>query len=179
MKRNGYWLLTLYLAITVFCGLCQNAWALNLDEGLAHKRAGDQYLKQNHTIDAIREYKKAIEFNPKSTTAYFNLAIAYFLEKNLPEAISALEVLTQLDPKDVEARYNLASLKLYEGKWEEAVLDFEQAQSCSPPASSFAPLIDQALEYIKELSALNSASRALALFALQSEQNLTPGTITI
>lgn len=112
--------------------------------------SGDFYLRAGNTSLAIQEYEKALKKSP-SPSIYFNLAIAYYQEGRLTEAISALEQFNQLAGDDVEAHYNLGCLWLYKGNFEKAAFYFRRANSCSHQASSFTPLIQQGLELIEDL----------------------------
>lgn len=177
-KNKTMWYLVWLLAI--FIVYPSSGWSkiVPASKAIDSKILGDHYLRQGNARLAIEEYKKGVTLNPSSTATYFNLSIAYFSEKNLPEAISALDKLLQLDSHDTEAWYNLACLKLYEGKLEEAALYLKKAYFCCD-SSSFATKIDSAFEYIKELSTLPSPAQALALFTLQLQQGLTPTPVML
>lgn len=139
--------------------------------------SGDQYLKAGEVTLAIREYKRAVVINPASTATYFNLAIAYYQDKNIEGAISALEKIAELNPLDVEAQYNLACLWLYQKDLNRAKSHFEKAKACCDGNPEFATLTRQGLEYLDEIQKMDSSAQALALFLLQFQQGLTPAPI--
>ncbi len=135
-----------------------------------YKEAGDNYLRSGKSAFAIGEYKKALELNPGSTAVTFNLAIAYYKERNLKETISALEKIIQLDPNDYEAYYNLGCLKLYGRNFEAARDCFKKAQACYGANPDFACTIEDTLAFVGKLKTLDPQTRnAIILsFAAQS-----------
>lgn len=149
----------------------------DIGKALKFKVAADNYLKEGKTELAIREYEEAIERNPASAATHFNLAIAYYLEKNMAGAISALEKVVELNPLDVEAHYNLACLWLYQKDLDKAKSYFEKAKGCCDGNPQFTSLTRQGLEYLNEIQNIDSSAQALALFLLQFQQGLTPEPI--
>ncbi len=135
-----------------------------------YKEAGDNYLRSDKSTLAIGEYKKALELNPSSTAVCFNLAIAYYKERNLKETISILEKLVQLDPNDYEAYYNLGCLKLYERNFDAARDYFQRAGACCEADQNFTSIIEQTLEFAGKLQSLDPQTQDTILlsFAAQS-----------
>ncbi len=160
------------LAILAICfsspelGWCQIVRGRSAPEqALLRKLTGDCYLSQGKISRSIEEYKKALLLNSHSTATYFNLAIAYYAQRNLEGATSALEELLKINEQDVEAWYNLACLNLYQQDTEKAKLHFEKAKLCCDCNSKFVPLIMQGLEFLNELK--NSGHQDLILLLLQ------------
>ena len=100
-------------------------------------------------------------------TAYFNLAIAYYAQRNIRAAAENLERVLGFDPADGEARYNLACLRLYQGDVEEAKLQFEKAVFCCFSHSIFGRKSREALELIHQFSLLDVSTQELLLFVTQ------------
>ena len=147
-------------------GFCQPT---DSQKVLEHKLAADNHLRRGDTALAVEEYDRAIALNPSSTALYFNLAIAFFSEKKLKEASSALEKLVELDPEDVEAHYNLACLSLYQRDLEKAVSHLEKAKLCCHRDSQFAAPVQQSFAFIGELQKLDPLSRELVLLLIQRD----------
>lgn len=122
-----------------------------------YKEAGDIYLRSGKSAIAIGEYKKALELNPGSTAVTFNLAIAYYKERDLKATISVLEKLVQFDPNDTEAYYNLGCLKLY-GR------NFEAARHCFKKARA-----EQTLEFVDKLRSLDPQTQSAVLLSLATQ----------
>lgn len=144
-----------------------------------HKILGDHYLRNGKTSSAISEYQKALRINPNSEATYFNLAIAFYTERNMDSAISALGEVLKLNPADIEAQYNLACLKLYQRKIDNAKIHFEKAKECCPQNSSFIPLIQQGLDFVNDLEKTDSSTQALALFLMQLGEGLNPAPVAL
>jgi tetratricopeptide (TPR) repeat protein len=175
MKRYAIWI---GLVVTGLVLSPQLGWCKASGAGFEHhKVSGDRYLKAGEIASAIQEYQKAVAINPKSTATHFNLAIAYYLDKDMVGAISALEKIVELNPLDVEAQYNLACLWLYQKDLNKAKYHFEKAKACCDGLPRFASLTRQGLEYVNELHSIDSSTQALALFLLQFQQGMTPEPI--
>lgn len=136
-------------------------------QALEHKMAADGLLRKGLSSQAIVEYQKALELDPSSTATCFNLAIAYYAERNIKGARLALEKLVALDPKDVEAQYNLACLSLCEKDVEKALLHLECAKNYCPMDSGFTPFIQNAFLFIEELKSMDGRTRETVFLLLQ------------
>jgi tetratricopeptide (TPR) repeat protein len=70
---------------------------------------------------AIKLYKKALEFNPKSETALVNSAVAYFQNKQLDLAVETFKQVLSYNPTQQKALFNLAMIYRIQGKDDEAL----------------------------------------------------------
>ena len=61
--------------------------------------------------EAIADYDKAIELNPKDADTYYNRGAAKNHLKQHKEAIADYDKAIELDPKDADAYYNRGSKK--------------------------------------------------------------------
>ena len=151
-------LITLVLICNPSAGWSQQITATQ-EKGLHFKISGDHSLLAGNTSVAIAEYQKALKFIPQSSTTYFNLAIAFYAEKNIDGTASALEEVLKLNPKDIEAHYNLACLRIYQRNLQAAKLHFEQAKLCClKKNSTFLPSIQQGLEFLAEIQKYDAKS---------------------
>jgi Flp pilus assembly protein TadD len=140
---------------------------------------GHIYLNEGNTRSAIEAYRKALSESPDSPSVLFNLAIAYYVEKDLLNAASALEKLLSLEPEDAEAHYNLGHVLLLQKNIGGARLHLEKAGKLPGCPSRFQPLIRQGLALIGDLENLDPFRRDLAFFVLQNQAGLTPASVTI
>ena len=105
------------------------AWALcGLTVAVAHAQSsvsadaiernnrGAALLKDGKTVEAVAEFRKAVELAPGHATARANLAYAYEQSGQLEEAMGAYRKLLDLEPKNVTARNNLATLYSRSGR---------------------------------------------------------------
>ena len=87
--------------------------------------------------DAILDYTKALEFNPKMTDAYYNRAKILLSRKDienpdLNRAISDLEKSLELDPNFVQALYAMAAALKKVEKYNEALSYLDRAIELEP-----------------------------------------------
>ncbi len=111
--------------------------------------------------EAIADLRKAIELNPRLTTAHFLLG-KWIAGKDTNEAVSHLCRCLELDPKYPEAITCRAHVNIWLGKYREALADAKAALQLDPKdtfarqlhawASASLGEVDQALHELKELS---------------------------
>ena len=70
-----------------------------------------QFLFLNEKYDqAVEEFKKAIQDDPKDVESYYNLGVVYEAKNMLKEAKEAFEKALDLDPKHKLAEAHLSKL---------------------------------------------------------------------
>ncbi len=95
-------------------------------------------------------YEKALELDPKSSTAHDGLGLIHMYEGNYDEAIHHLEMALELKPGINHAFYNLGLAHLKKGNKTEALSYFDRFKS-TPSYLQFSPVEKEKLEkYIKE-----------------------------
>lgn len=85
-----------------------------------HYDSGWAYLDQNLYDEAIYEFEKCIEIDPKFIRAYCNLGVIYFKKKAYTQAINQLKAAIKIDPHYKQAYFNLGLAYLKTGKYEDA-----------------------------------------------------------
>jgi Flp pilus assembly protein TadD len=138
---------------------------LNLDAGRTHA--------------AIESYQKALALFPDSPAVLFNLAIAFYLERDMQGAAAALEKMVSLEPEDAEALYNLGHVLLLQKKTGKAKEAFMRAEALPQCPAKFRELIQQGLALIGNLESLDPISRDLAFFVIQNQAGMTPAPVAI
>ena len=149
-----------------FCGQSDPS-PVQIAQALRHKNSADAFLRRDQVSLAIGEYQKAVALNPRSTAAYFNLAVAYYSEKNWKGAKRALRKVLALDKHDAEARYNLACLSLREGNLEGAGRGFKRVLKNSPVDSAFRPLAAKGLRFVDRIKKEDPGNRTILLRLLR------------
>ena len=167
MKRNVYNLMTI-IGVWAFLS-STSAYGQTFGE---YKEAGDTYLRSGKSAFAIGEYKKALELNPGSTPVYFNLAIAHYSERNIPQTIKTLEKLASISPHDAEVQYNLGCLYIYIADLEKSKQCFEKARLCCAETPIFGELAQQSLLFVNQVEKLDPSRRQALLILFQ--KGLTP-----
>lgn len=130
LEPDGYfWLGLAYdeldqsdLAIVAYRKSQTQASIVGMDSSELHTNLGNTLLKTRHVDEAIAEYRRAIELEPKTTAARLNLARA-LLAKDQPQ--QALETLDQCN----QAGAPQAQLHYYRAKSLKALGKFPEAQA--------------------------------------------------
>src|SRR5688572_20668662 len=95
----------------------------------AHARRGDKTYEEGRYPDAETSYRKALELNPKASTAY-NLANSMFLQNRIPEAISEYQKAVQsADKPDVKAKafYNMGNAYFQNNEFEKSIGAYKES----------------------------------------------------
>lgn len=115
----------------------------------AHLGLGIGLSQEGRIEEAIREYKKALQLNPKVGEAYLNLSYAYLNLGRLEEAIDASKRAIVLQPKLASAAHNNLGLAYFEqGLLDEAQEEFQHAISLK--LGNDAPYYNLGLIYDRE-----------------------------
>jgi tetratricopeptide (TPR) repeat protein len=93
---------------------------------------GTIYSKSGKLTEAISDFNKAIELNPKDAVAYNNRGNAYGKSGKLTEAILDFNKAIELNPKYDEAHNNRGNAYSDSGKLTEAISDYNKAIELNP-----------------------------------------------
>ena len=101
-----------------------------------HELSDEIFEVQNRYDEAIAEYNKAIELNPRAPDLHFRLGRAILLAghntDSLPKAAAAFQDELKLNPEDGACEFQLGQIAQVEGKKPEAKAHFEKALALSP-----------------------------------------------
>jgi tetratricopeptide (TPR) repeat protein len=101
-----------------------------------HELSAEIFEVQNRFDDAISEYRKAIELNPRAPDLHFRLGRALLLQNHNPETLeqAASEFRSELglSPEDASCEFQLGQIAQVETKSEDAKGHFERALKLSP-----------------------------------------------
>src|ERR1700730_3703912 len=94
-------------SLLVVCFLA--VFARGADQALEHHRNLGKAFFENPTthVEAIAEFKKALDLSPNSTREKLNYALALPHRNRVPEAITLLEQVQRLDPSLPHTWFNL------------------------------------------------------------------------
>jgi Tfp pilus assembly protein PilF len=106
----------------VFPGVVQEAY-FNL---------GVYYNDNGRAGEAIEQFKKAIEINPRYAMAHNNLGIAYTKNGMLNEAVYEYEQALAINPRHAKAHYNLGVIYFRQGDFDRAMVKFKDAIALNP-----------------------------------------------
>jgi tetratricopeptide (TPR) repeat protein len=122
-------------AATVILFIITFSGSLTAQTVRSHISEGNQVYKKGHFTDAEVEYKKALEKNPKSKEAQFNLGNSYYKQQRFDEALKEYGN-TGSEMKSPEERaetyYNLGNTLYSSNKFQEAVEAYKRSLKLNP-----------------------------------------------
>jgi tetratricopeptide (TPR) repeat protein len=98
-------------------------------------RQGTNQYKEDKYVDSEIAYRKALEKDPKSYEAKFNLADALYKQKKIDESLKILEDLekTQSDPNRLSQLYhNKGNIYFAANKLDESITNYKKALKYNP-----------------------------------------------
>ena len=162
--------IALAIALLLFIGIgVVQAQDESVNVAMKHNREGAELLSQGNMDDALEEFQKAVELNPKDPVAQRNVAYVLDRQGKVEEAIDAYKQAIELDPKNLLAYNNLGVLYDKEGKYDEAIWQLENALSVNPSD----PTTLKNLENAKKSKAVMQ-ERENQLAALRREVDIQP-----
>ncbi len=97
-----------------------------------HVEKATDYGLKGRFQEAIAEYQKAIETNPRSEIAYLGLSGIYNVLKEYPKAESYCKKALEIDPDFAEAHAALGGIYIGSGQYQQAVFSCNKALEISP-----------------------------------------------
>lgn len=94
-----------------------------------YKLRAETYVRLNRHPDAIADYSKVIEINPKDESAYGRRGFLYSEQQKYTEAIADFTKIIELNPKDFNAYYNRGLAYKAIGKNKQAYADGAKAKA--------------------------------------------------
>ena len=121
------------IAGAFFCfGGCAEVQKPGLDAGFYTKR-GVEFQLNGQCEEAMSDFNRAIEKDPKHVEAYFNRGLAYAQgEDQDDQAISDFNKVIELDPKHASAYNNRGLLHMNSRRYDQAISDFDTAIGITP-----------------------------------------------
>jgi tetratricopeptide (TPR) repeat protein len=167
MRRLFLCILALILLLPLLTSSCSGL-------ALIHIKQGDGYAAKGQTAQAIAEYGKAIELNPKAAAAYCGRGSVYFEQSQWTSAIDDLSTAVELDPnlaanlnpKRITAYYNRGQDYNESQRYDLAVLDLSKAIELDPDSASARMYSERGkanLELGKIVPARNDYNRVMEL----------------
>ena len=98
----------------------------------AYFNLGVYYNDNGRAGEAIEQFKKAIEINPRYAMAHNNLGIAYTKNGMLDKAIYEYEQALAINPRHAKAHYNLGVVYFSQGNFDRAMVKFKDAIALNP-----------------------------------------------
>lgn len=129
--RSGFstWILLL-VALPLTSG-CANMDTAPMD-ARAYTLRGRAYWKTGQYDQAIAEYNKALEINPRLDLAYYGRGIAYGSKAEYDRAISDFTKAVEIDPRFALAYSLRGSAYWKTGQYDQAIADYTKALEIDP-----------------------------------------------
>jgi len=102
------------------------------DMSVAYGSLGVALQRESQLEQAIRNYHKALFYNPYSIETNYALAGAYFEKGRLHDAIKYYSQTLKLDPNSPQAHYMIGNVLVKQEKFEEAVIHYNEALRLKP-----------------------------------------------
>lgn len=102
------------------------------DEAAQRNNLGASLLQQGKMAEAIAEFQKAVDLDPKYAAAHLNLAYAYDRHGQVDMAMVQYQKVIDLQPQNLFAHNNLGVLYDKQGRYQEAIEAFERALQIDP-----------------------------------------------
>jgi len=93
---------------------------------------GNSFLSMSKYANAIDDFNRALQFNPKFAPAYANRASIYIAKGKYELAMADCNTAIELDPKLSYAYSNRAIASTHLGQFEQAVSDVQMAVKLNP-----------------------------------------------
>lgn len=134
------------LSISLVCG-CITTTKLKQTWGdiEMYVQQGRLYMSKGQYDQAISEFNKALEINPKYVNAYLYRGIAYMQKGQHDQAISEFNSLLRLKPGLATAYRGLGGAYGHKGQYDQAISAFNKAIEINP--KSFQAYNDRAVSY--------------------------------
>ena len=95
-------------------------------------KRGVNYLEQGKYEQAIGNFNKAIELNPKYANAYYNRGVAYYSKGEYDKAIADYTKAIELNPKFAKAYNDRGIAYKNKGEYDKAIADYTKAIELNP-----------------------------------------------
>ncbi len=92
----------------------------------------DTFLNRRTSLEAIKSFEKAIEFDPYFVEAYSNLAAVIYQQGEVKKAIELYEKTIELRPGVALSYYNLGNLYAQEGDYSQAIRNWQKTLRVDP-----------------------------------------------
>jgi tetratricopeptide (TPR) repeat protein len=126
MKNASYKIIWIILPIVLF-------FLFSCVKGAAfYARRGNDYANKGQYDEAISNYNKALEINPRLAEAYESRGIAYGKKGQCNQAISDYTKALEINPRDVWAYNNRGFAYGERGQYDEAISDYNKALEINP-----------------------------------------------
>jgi tetratricopeptide (TPR) repeat protein len=109
----------------------EQAISINFDMAEAHYKRGNMLSRLGRFDEALVSYDRAIALNPNDAAAHNNRGIAFYYLGRIDDALDSFGRVIVLKPS-ADAYNNYANILRDQGRFEEALLNYDQAVALDP-----------------------------------------------
>lgn len=138
----------------------------NPESADAHTSLGWALFQKGQYNEALAEYKRAIDIEPKHFRAQYDLGLAYAKVEKWDRAIDQFQTAVQINPNNFQPHYDLALAYESTGKLDEAGKELDLAYKLNPGSVDIIYVMGRVYE--------KQGDRSKAIFQYQSALSLDP-----
>jgi len=120
-----FWLL---IGMVLLLAAGSDTMQTELNDAVAYNNRGNAYSDKGQYDQAISDYTKALEINPRYARPYYNRGSAYARKGQYDQAISDYTKALEINPRYARAYYNRGSAYARKGQYDKAWEDVHKAQ---------------------------------------------------
>lgn len=130
---RNFVILLLLIVLGVFAGNppVEAQHDTSVDDAVEHFNKGNAFYGEGKYDEAIEQFKKALDHNPKDASSHFGLGNSYFLKKDYDTALKHYGEVVKLKPEYSKVHYAMGLAYRRLGKKDEAQKAFERYNSLS------------------------------------------------
>ncbi len=114
----------------------------------AHDNRGIAYCLKGQHDQAISDFNKAIEIDPKHAGAFYSRGIAYAHKGQYDQAISDFNKAIEINPKHAGACYSRGLAYNHKGQFDQAIADWQKARELEDCNGG---IIDKVFDMVDEM----------------------------
>ena len=168
-----------FVAVTLACGLALSGCSQDPEVlKREHVQRGDAYLTQQRYDEAVREYRSAVQQDPRFAAGHYKLGEAYIASNDGQNALASYLRAAELDPKHADAQLKAVNLLLLARRYADARVRARAVLQLQPENASALVALGNALAGLRSFDeALAATQRAAALDPLRSGSQLNLGLL--
>ena len=125
-------ILVVVCSILYSCATATQQTQLKSNEAVVHNNRGFDYCQTGQYDQAISDFSKAIEMNPRLAPAYNNRGAAYLYKGQYDRAISDLSKAIEINPRLAHAYNNRGWAYIQKWQYTQAISDFSKTIEIDP-----------------------------------------------
>ncbi|MBF0523160.1 MAG: tetratricopeptide repeat protein [Candidatus Omnitrophica bacterium] len=118
-----------FIFILFVCVLLSSSAAYSENTADEFNAEGVKYFQEKQYDSALESFQKALNIDPKSTDALFNMGGVYSKKGEYDKAVENFQKLVLLKPDDGGAYYALAVADYFSYKYDEAIKNYDKSQA--------------------------------------------------